>query len=151
MGQAGAQCLAAFPDCGAAHRNLFFFCRSLRSRTMSTRYRAERCGLLARLLCATLTLLPSQTVPPEHVPLVASLAHFVAAGQADLSSEELASRLENGLRGWDAGLGSHETRLTELSNKFDEHCAASDRRFVAAADLSRACAEQALSLSPLPQ
>lgn len=84
-----------------------------------------------------------QTVPPEHVPLVASLAHFAAAGQPDLSSEELANRLETGLRGWDAGLGSHKERIKELRSELAEYRQTSDKKFVDVSEVSEACAEQA--------
>ncbi|GEM06625.1 hypothetical protein Rt10032_c02g0642 [Rhodotorula toruloides] len=86
-----------------------------------------------------------QTVPPEHVPLVASLAHFAAAGRPDLSSEELAKRLEIGLRGWDAGFGSHEERIKEMRSELSEFRQASEKKLVDVAELSEACAEQALT------
>ncbi|CDR49683.1 RHTO0S30e00166g2_1 [Rhodotorula toruloides] len=79
-----------------------------------------------------------KTVPPEHVPLVASLAHFAAAGQPDLSSEELANRLETGLRGWDAGLGSHKERIKELRSELAEYRQTSDKKFVDVSEVSEA-------------
>ncbi|PRQ72972.1 hypothetical protein AAT19DRAFT_15725 [Rhodotorula toruloides] len=79
-----------------------------------------------------------KTVPPEHVPLVASLAHFAAAGQPNLSSEELVNRLESGLRGWDAGLGSHEERITMLYGELAEYRQASDKKFVDVSEVTEA-------------
>ncbi|BGP30945.1 hypothetical protein JCM10296v2_002707 [Rhodotorula toruloides] len=79
-----------------------------------------------------------KTVPPEHVPLVASLAHFAAADHPDLSSDELANRLDSGLRGWDAGLGSHEERIKELRSELADYRHASDQKFVDVSEVSEA-------------
>lgn len=117
--------------------------RSVRSRTMLTRCRAGRCAFLVHAFRSPCSHFFAQTVPPEHVPLVASLAHFAAAGQPNLSSEELVNRLESGLRGWDAGLGSHEERITMLYGELAEYRQASDKKFVDVSEVTEACAEQA--------